>query len=242
MSGQHNHRASFTKEDKNKQKERAIRILEAAAELIQRWGYRKTTIDDIAKHAGVAKGTIYLHWKTREELFMDLLIRERMKAGRGIEEQVAADPEGTTLHGLIKHSILATLRNPLLKAVILKDADILGELVNSEFGHADTEHRIAAIKTFLELLRDRALIRTDIDLDTQFYMLEAITTGFIIVDQFLPDRFHVSTEDIAKMAADTIQHTFELHLPTSEDRQETSTAFEHMLKTERERIQKEIES
>ena len=53
---------------------RGERILEAAAELIVRWGYKKTTVDDIARQAGVAKGTIYLHWKTREELFKAVLV------------------------------------------------------------------------------------------------------------------------------------------------------------------------
>ena len=60
--------------ERSKREERADRILDAAANLILRWGYKKTTIDDIAKQAGVAKGTIYLHWKTREDLFVALLI------------------------------------------------------------------------------------------------------------------------------------------------------------------------
>jgi AcrR family transcriptional regulator len=232
---QHN-AASRLKEDKNKQQERATRILDAAAELIQRWGYRKTTIDDIAKQAGVAKGTIYLHWKTREELFMALLIRERMKVGQGLEQRRASDPEGATLHGVIKHSLLASMNNPLLKAVILRDSDMLGELVHSEFGKTDAEQRTAAARTFLELLRDKALIRTDIDLDTQLYMLQAITTGFIIVDQFLPDTLQSSTEVAAEMAAETVRRTFEVRSPTLEEQQETARIYNHILKTERERI------
>src|SRR6266540_7253755 len=62
----------------DKRLERAHRILDAAFTLILRWGYNKTIIDDIARQAGVAKGTIYLHWKTREELFTSLVHRERL--------------------------------------------------------------------------------------------------------------------------------------------------------------------
>ncbi|GAC1395003.1 MAG: hypothetical protein NVSMB65_13760 [Chloroflexota bacterium] len=40
---------------------REERILDAAATLLVRWGYRKTTLDDVAREAGVGKGTIYLH-------------------------------------------------------------------------------------------------------------------------------------------------------------------------------------
>jgi len=56
----------------SRRRERAQRILDAAATLLLRWGFQKTTIDDIARLAGVAKGTIYLHWKTREEFSLRL--------------------------------------------------------------------------------------------------------------------------------------------------------------------------
>src|SRR5712691_2146713 len=46
--------ASATQEDRSRRQERAERILDAAAELILRWGYRKTTIDDIVKHSTLA--------------------------------------------------------------------------------------------------------------------------------------------------------------------------------------------
>ena len=71
--------AHSTEEDRSWRQERADRILDAAAELILRWGYKKTTIDDIAKQSRVAKGTIYLHWKTREDLFMALLYTRRFQ-------------------------------------------------------------------------------------------------------------------------------------------------------------------
>jgi len=52
-----------------RRQERARRILDAAVALILLWGYNQTAIDDVARQAGVAKGTIYLlYWKTRENL------------------------------------------------------------------------------------------------------------------------------------------------------------------------------
>ena len=96
-------------EDRSWRQERADRILDAAAELILRWGYKKTTIDDIAKQSRVAKGTIYLHWKTREDLFMALLIREDFKYVEDLKQRIASDPEGSTLRGFVKHSTLALI-------------------------------------------------------------------------------------------------------------------------------------
>src|SRR5260370_39497810 len=57
----------------DERKLREERILEAAATLLVRWGFRKTTIDDVAREAGVAKGTNYLHWRDKNELFLAAL-------------------------------------------------------------------------------------------------------------------------------------------------------------------------
>ncbi|HTD14730.1 MAG TPA: helix-turn-helix domain-containing protein, partial [Chthoniobacterales bacterium] len=63
----------------NKRALRAHRILDAAAQLLERWGYSRVTIDDIAKQADVGKGTVYLHWPNREALFMAVLQRELLQ-------------------------------------------------------------------------------------------------------------------------------------------------------------------
>src|SRR5213082_2678835 len=115
--------ASPTQEDRSRRQERADRILDAAAELILRWGYKKTTIDDIARQAGVAKGTIYLHWKTREALFMALLTREYLTVIEEFRQHVLSDPENVTLHGLTRQAILLTMSRPLIKAMLLGDTD-----------------------------------------------------------------------------------------------------------------------
>jgi AcrR family transcriptional regulator len=43
-------------------------ILDAADRLIAHYGYKKTTIDDVAREAGIGKGTIYLYFKSKEEV------------------------------------------------------------------------------------------------------------------------------------------------------------------------------
>ena len=40
------------------QHERGERILDAAADLVLRWGYKRVTIEDVAKQAGIGKGTV----------------------------------------------------------------------------------------------------------------------------------------------------------------------------------------
>src|SRR5450830_1495904 len=48
-------------------------ILAAALEEFSVRGFEATRLDDVAKRAGVAKGTIYLHFKDKEALFEELI-------------------------------------------------------------------------------------------------------------------------------------------------------------------------
>jgi len=48
-------------------------ILEAAAKSFSLYGYKATTMDQVAKLANVGKGTIYTFFKTKEELFDDII-------------------------------------------------------------------------------------------------------------------------------------------------------------------------
>src|SRR6266702_2112 len=53
--------------------ERRAAIVEAAMEEFISRGFAATRLDDIAKRAGVAKGTIYLHFKDKESMFEELV-------------------------------------------------------------------------------------------------------------------------------------------------------------------------
>jgi AcrR family transcriptional regulator len=51
-------------------------ILLEAARAFSRFGFKKTSVDEIARAAGVAKGTIYLAVESKEDLFYQALHRE----------------------------------------------------------------------------------------------------------------------------------------------------------------------
>jgi AcrR family transcriptional regulator len=53
--------------------ERREAIIEAAMDEFIARGFAATRLDDVAKRAGVAKGTIYLHFKDKESLFQELI-------------------------------------------------------------------------------------------------------------------------------------------------------------------------
>lgn len=56
-------------------------ILDAADRLLARYGYTKMTIDDLAREVGIGKGTVYLHFKSKEDVALSRIDRviERLK-------------------------------------------------------------------------------------------------------------------------------------------------------------------
>ena len=84
-------------------------ILDAADRLLARYGYRKMTMDDIAQEVGIGKGTIYLHFKSKEEIALarvDRIVDRLNERLRGI-----AHSNG---------SAVARLRRMLLERVLFR--------------------------------------------------------------------------------------------------------------------------
>jgi AcrR family transcriptional regulator len=56
-------------------------ILDATDALLARFGYRKMTVEDIAREVGIGKGTLYLHFTSKEEIVLSHIDRivDRLK-------------------------------------------------------------------------------------------------------------------------------------------------------------------
>lgn len=71
-------------------KERKNEILDIAEHLFNEKGYAKTTIDDILKESGIAKGTLYYHFKSKEDILSAMIERQIERRKQSIQ-QIAED-------------------------------------------------------------------------------------------------------------------------------------------------------
>ena len=57
-------------------------ILDATDKLLARYGYKKMTIDDLAQEVGIGKGSVYLHFTSKEEIALSHVDRiiDRLKS------------------------------------------------------------------------------------------------------------------------------------------------------------------
>src|SRR5919206_1723332 len=73
--------------DKHKQ------IIDAAVRVFARNGYYNSRVSDIAREAGIASGTIYLYFKTKDEILVTLF-REKMAAFvASLRAEIAREPD-----------------------------------------------------------------------------------------------------------------------------------------------------
>ncbi|MEU3994165.1 helix-turn-helix domain-containing protein [Streptomyces platensis] len=166
------------------QTQRGERILEVAGELLLAWGYRRVTIDEIARRAKVGKGTVYLHWKTKDALLLAVVLRAKVRSLHRQLERMRADPLEVLPSRMMCGLYLDYLDDPVLRAVQTDDSDILGHLNDTAKQElaALMAHGDHALCCQLQVLREHGLVRDDVDVAHQHYALVAVTAGFFITE------------------------------------------------------------
>ena len=100
-------------------------LLDAARESILAVGWRRTTLTDVARRAGVSRMTIYRRWPDMQSLLADLLVREWEAVLRTtpLAEDATVTP-AVLAEGVV--TVVAALREePLLRRIIDVDPELL---------------------------------------------------------------------------------------------------------------------
>ena len=120
-------------EPDGKQRAKRVRILEAATGLFVRFGYRKTSIDEVARAAGVAKGTVYLYYRNKAELVLHAIALEKCGYLDRLEPLLEAEmAAGERLRALIALGLIGMQEMPLLSSLSGGDHELalaLGEVM-----------------------------------------------------------------------------------------------------------------
>ncbi len=119
------------------------RLIEAALTCVARCGVSKTTLDDVAREAGVSRATLYRVFRGKRELFGAVVEQEAALLSLGLEIAAA---EATDLEGVLV-ALATTASRALsehapLRTVMLMEPELL--LPNLAFGEADSFLRRAS--------------------------------------------------------------------------------------------------
>jgi len=129
----------------------ANRILAAARRRFQRQGYRKTGIAEIAREAGVAAGTIYRHFASKEDLLRQVVAADN--AGWVEAARAALAGPGTALERLYRLGVASVAYNQsgrLLAAVLSRNGEIIHEPLLEELHAQVLETNVAMMAEVIQ--------------------------------------------------------------------------------------------
>ncbi|MFQ3566098.1 MAG: helix-turn-helix domain-containing protein [Aggregatilineales bacterium] len=198
--------------------QRAERILDAATDLFARYGYDKTTMDDIAAASGVSKGALYLEFAGKEALFDALLLRQMKWATQTMLERVAADERGLSLFTIYLHSLAVAAENPLLRALYTQDRRVLGDFVRRLSGGSTYRQLFGAAVDFVRAFQSAGLIRDDYSPDLIAYVITALRYGLLTIDEVAAGGPLPTLEEVGPLISDFLQSGLEPKSLTDADR------------------------
>lgn len=136
-----------TKEDAGKTR---AAILESAEILFLQKGVAHTSLEQIAKHAGVTRGAVYWHFKNKADLFHVMLSQVRLPTEQMTERIKLCDPENPVagLRNLCSDAMAALAHEPRKRrifTILLRRCEFTDELREAERQHE------AFINEFIDL-------------------------------------------------------------------------------------------
>ena len=182
------------------QHERGERILDAAADLVLRWGYKRVTIEEVAKAAGIGKGTVYLHFRNRTELFVSMLVRDSVQVTERMGDAVIRDPRMILPAEQAAMVYLEVMRRPLLRAMFSRNVDVLGDLAVDPSMQPLRRVKIDLFGDLFQVLREHGLVRTDLDLESQRLLMSAVQAGFYLARPMMLAAYGETHDDEATAA------------------------------------------
>ncbi len=170
--------------------ERKQQILDAAAAVIIRLGYDKSTMSDIAEEAGASRRTVYLYFNGKEELFEALLYREYMQYSLAWLEYIEADPRGGTVGGFYRALFHSVNSRPLIAAMLRRDRRVIGNYLRKRDNIFAQMESGVNTSDFFHSLQAAGAIRKDIDAAVILHIIEMLSYGQLTIGDFKPlDQF-----------------------------------------------------
>jgi AcrR family transcriptional regulator len=91
-------------------------IYSCAKELFSEKGFKNTNVPDITEKAGIATGTFYLYYVSKEQLFMEIFLEENQKLKVSIMTDLDTDREPLqVIQEMMELNMRGMLENPILR-------------------------------------------------------------------------------------------------------------------------------
>ncbi len=155
-------------EEKEEKKEKKRRIIiRASLRVFARKGYETTAVDDVAREARLAKGTLYLYFKDKQDLYLQVMLNVLERLETYVSEQIEESQDPFQQMGAIARAQMAFFSSNrgyfrLLTAIFAPEmAGLQRKLIEPLFSKRQKLSRY--LHALVEEGKGKGLIRSDID-------------------------------------------------------------------------------
>jgi AcrR family transcriptional regulator len=153
------------------------RILDATATLLARWSLEDVNVDRIAALAGIAKGTVYLYFRTREELVLEVFDRCHGLWLDALEARLREDRAPLSPDEVARLTVSTLLDNLLLVRLYGQIGAVIKGSVSPEASHRIRLRQTTRMNSTALALESRLPGVTSTQAARWLFRFEAFTAG-----------------------------------------------------------------
>ncbi len=186
---------------------RPTEIIEAATGVFAENGFAAARLDEVARRAGVAKGTLYRYFETKEDLFRAVVQHAVSVNLQGLE-QGAASVGGSLAERvpvLLRHAArIASTRVPALARLVIGESRVFPDL--AQIWHDNVVSRVLAVlEAWIVQAQQRGEVRAGDPACYAFSIVGPLVTGMLFHEVFGAASAHApALEQLAVQHAETV--------------------------------------
>lgn len=147
-------------------------VLDSLLKLLETKSFNEISLAEVAKTAGISKGTLYYHYKTKGEIFFDLTDRYLSEQWDDLIRWTENKEKDTSIHRLVKYVVERNVSNASFRMQLYSEAQL-----------GDTELKRKLSKRydeFQKLISEKIAERTNVDPDFLTWLILLLSDGIII--------------------------------------------------------------
>ncbi|MFC5823308.1 TetR/AcrR family transcriptional regulator [Nonomuraea insulae] len=190
---------AFTPEDRARI---SARILDTAEGLFAAQGLKKTSLDELVAPAGIAKGSFYAFFESKEELYKEVMIRRAPIMGKRLAAALDRPPSAEALAALMREMIEVLTTDPFYRRLLTRpdELEAVARRVGAEEVARVTPHLMTPLLDYLARGQADGVIVADVPPEVLVGVLR--TAGLLVVhrDRYGPDHDQVVEATVNALA------------------------------------------
>lgn len=147
-------------------------VLDSLLKLLETKSFNEISLAEVAKAAGISKGTLYYHYKTKGEIFFDLTDRYLSEQWDDLIRWTGNKQKDTSIERLVKYVVERNVANASFRMQLYSEAQL-----------GDVELKMKLSKRydeFQKLISEKIAERTNVNPDFLTWLILLLSDGIII--------------------------------------------------------------